>query len=183
MSQGLGATLADIAHEIPALALGDAVNLISRARRVSIFALDPLAQCVALDAHARFLRLGVDSSVHFSADEQRLVAANGGEGAAYLLFGTEPSTGEVAEFSEIFELQRKPSALIAPNSTPMIRFTGIHVSVRTLRASDMFASSALRYRLLLIVDLLCTALALNLAGSLQQDSADSSSQTPPPIKR
>lgn len=181
--RGLGAALADVEQEVSPSLLTAAVGLVGAAARLSVFPLDPQAGPVALDAQMRFLRLGLEASLHLQPDEQRLAAANAGPGCSFVLFGFEPPAADLVVLSEIFEMQGKPALLISPSTTPVVRFAGVHLPVRTPSPHDAFAQAATRYRLAILLDLVCAGLGLGPSEVEGGSDWNPLNQAPPPIKR
>ena len=62
LTDGLAGALADMNNDISLDVFSEALDIIAEARHVNVFPLDQKSQGMALDAHIRLLRLGIESS-------------------------------------------------------------------------------------------------------------------------
>lgn len=182
-TEGLSAALADMNADISLDVFSDALDVIAGARHINVFALDQKSQGVALDAHIRLLRLGVESSLHLPADEQRAVVGAAREASAFLLVGADPGGSDLADLFDSIAVNGAGAILIGPGLIGALRFPGAHLVVRNTTPVGVFAQSATRYKQAILVDLLCTGHSLNLSENLAERQRSVEAQLPPPLKR
>lgn len=182
LTDGLVGALSDMNADISLEVFSDALDVIAGARHVNVFPLDQRSQGVALDAHIRLLRLGVESSFHVLPDEQRMVVGTARHASAFLLISAEPGGADLSDLFDSIGVQGAGAILIAPGLIGGVRFPGAHLVIRSSGPTGIFAQSALRYRQAILVDLLCTGHSLNLSDNLAERQRSVEEQIPPPLK-
>ncbi len=183
LTQGLASTLADMNADISLDVFSDALDVIAGARHINVFPLDQKSQGVALDAHIRLLRLGVESSLHVPADEQRAVIGAARESSVFLLIAADAVGPDLADLFDGIDVEGIGAILIGPSLIGGLRFPGAHLVIRNATPVGVFAQSAIRYRQAILVDLLCTGHSLNLSESLPERRRRVEKQLPPPLKK
>ena len=182
LTTGLSAALADMNADIALGVYSDALDVIAIASHMNVFPLDQKSQGIALDAHHRLLGLGVESSFHANAEEQRAVAGAARDTSAFMMLAADLTTSEHADLFESVLVAGGGSILIAPALYAPSRFPGAHLVLRNNAASGLFVQSAIRYKQAILVDLLCAGHSLNLAESLPERRRRVALQSPPPLK-
>lgn len=183
MTEGLARALTDMNADIPLDAFSGALDALAAARHVNVMPLDQASQGAGLDAHLRFLRLGVESSFHPGAEEQRAVLSAAREGSAFLLLAAAAQGPEFPDLVENLALNDSGAILIGPPLQNGARFPGAHLRIRQAAQGGVFAGSALRYKQAILIDLLCMGLSFNLSEDLEERRRKIEAQTPPPPKR
>lgn len=183
LTDGLSGALSDMHADISLDVFSDALDIIAGARHVNVFPLDQKSQGMALDAHIRLLRLGIESSIHVSAEEQRTVVGAAREQSAYLLIGADTAGPELADLFEAIAVTQAGAVLISPALIGSQRFQGAHLIIRNTTPVGVFSQSALRYKQAILIDLICTGHSLNLSDNLDERRRKLEIQLPPPLKR
>lgn len=183
LNDGLSGALADMNADIPREVFAEALDIIAGARHVSVFPLDQKSQGMALDAHMRLLRLGIESSLHIAAEEQRTVVGVARDASAFLLIGADVSGPDQLELFDSISASGCAALLIGQGLLGSQRFPGPHLVIRNTTPVGVFSQSALRYKQAIIIDLLCTGHALNLADNLDERKRKVELQVPPPLKK
>ena len=179
----LASALAEIADDLPQIQVADALDVIASAGHVSLLPVDQWSQGVALDAHVRLLRMGIESSVHLAADEQRMLAGIVRDRTALIVLATDGNNPDLLDLLDLIGLQSGRSVLISPGLGPAKSFAGTHLVIRNTRGPEIFAQSATRHKQAIIIDILCTAHSLNLAEGIEERRRFVEEQQPPPLKR
>jgi DNA-binding MurR/RpiR family transcriptional regulator len=183
LTNGLSGALSDMNQDISLEAFSDALDIVAGARHINVFPLDQKSQGMALDAHIRLLRLGIESSIHAAAEEQRAVVGAAREQSAFLLIGAETAWPDLADLFDSISLSGAGAVLIGPGLVGAQRFSGVHLIIRNTTPVGIFSQSALRYKQAILIDLLCTGHSLNLADNLAEKRRTLEAQVPPPLKR
>lgn len=183
LTDGLSGALSDMNGDISLEAFSDALDIIAGARHVNVFPLDQKSQGMALDAHIRLLRLGIESSIHVSAEEQRSVIGAARDQSAFLLIGADAANPELSDLFDSIGVSGAGMILIGPGLIGSQKFPGAHLIIRNTTPVGIFAQSALRYKQAILIDLICTGHSLNLAGSADEKKRPLEIQLPPPLKK
>jgi RpiR family transcriptional regulator, carbohydrate utilization regulator len=182
LTDGLSGALSDMNSDISLDVFSDALDVIAAARHINVFPLDQKSQGVALDAHVRLLRLGLESSLHVPADEQRAVVGAARDSSVFLLIAADAGGTEFADLFDNIGVTGAGAILIGPGLIGGLRFPGAHLVIRNMAPIGVFAHSATRYKQIILVDLLCIGHSLNLAESLAERQRRLELQMPPPLK-
>jgi RpiR family transcriptional regulator, carbohydrate utilization regulator len=182
LTDGLSGALSDMNSDISLDVFSDALDVIAAARHINVFPLDQKSQGVALDAHVRLLRLGLESSLHVPADEQRAVVGAARDSSVFLLIAADAGGIEFADLFDNIGVTGAGAILIGPGLIGGLRFPGAHLVIRNMAPIGVFAHSATRYKQIILVDLLCIGHSLNLAESLAERQRRLELQMPPPLK-
>ncbi|MDP1730912.1 MAG: MurR/RpiR family transcriptional regulator [Devosia sp.] len=183
LTGALTTALSDINSDLSPTAFPEALDIIASARHVSVLPVDQWSQGIALDAHVRLLRMGIESSVHFAVEEQRMMAGIARETNALIVIAADGGNPDLADLIDLVGIQDAGVILIAPSLNRGQAFSGTHLVVRNSSPVEMFAQSAVRYRQSIIIDILCTGHSLNLSEGLAERRRQVEQQVPPPLKR
>jgi RpiR family transcriptional regulator, carbohydrate utilization regulator len=183
LTNGLAGALSDMNKDISLDVFSDALDIIASARHINVFPLDQKSQGMALDAHVRLLRLGLESSIHVSAEEQRIVVGAAREQSAFLMIGADTAGLELSDLFEIIGVNGADAILIGPGLVGSLRFPGAHLIIRSTTPVGVFSLSALRYKQAILIDLICTGHSLNLSENLAERKRRLEMQLPPPLKK
>ena len=179
----LTTALAEIADDLPQADVADALDVIARAGHISLMPADQWSQGVALDAHVRLLRMGIESSVHFAVDEQRMLAGLARERTALIVLAADATSSDLLDLLDVMGMHGDRCVLIAPALGPARTFAGTQLVIRNARGREIFSQSAIRYKQAIIIDILCTAHSLNLSEGIEERNRFVEEQQPPPLKR
>ncbi len=183
LTSTLTTALSEIGDDLPQSDVADALDIIARAGHVSILPVDQWSHGVALDAHVRLLRMGVESSVHFASDEQRMLAGLTRESTALIVLAADATNTDLLDLLDVIGPQGERTVLVSPALGPSKTFSGVQLTIRNSRGREIFAQSAIRYKQAIIIDILCTAHSLNLAEGVEERHRYVKEQEPPPLKR
>lgn len=183
LTDGLSGALADMNADISLDVFSEALDIIAGARHISVFPLDQKSQGMALDAHVRLLRLGIESSIHVAAEEQRTVVGAARDMSAFLLIGADAAGPDLSDLFENIGVSGAGAVLIGPGLVGAPRFPGAHLVIRTTTPVGVFSQSALRYKQAILIDLICTGHSLNLSENLDERKRKVEAQLPPPLKK
>lgn len=183
LTDGLSGALADMNADISLDVFSEALDIIAGARHINVFPLDQKSQGMALDAHIRLLRLGIESSIHVAAEEQRTVVGAARDMSAFLLIGADAAGPDLSDLFENIGVSGAGAVLIGPGLVGAPRFPGPHLVIRTTTPVGVFSQSALRYKQAILIDLICTGHSLNLSENLDERKRKVEAQLPPPLKK
>ena len=183
VTQGLGAAITEMESEIDIHCLSEALDILAAARHINVFPLDQESQGAAVDVFNRLLRIGNACSCHIPAEEQRMVISAASDASAFLLLSMDTVITEPVDLFESMSLLGDRAILIAPPLAPGLVFPGVQLVVETTLVPGIFVQSLRRYKQAIMIDLICTGSALNLADSLGERRRRLERQTEPPLKR
>lgn len=183
LTDGLSGALADMNADISLDVFSEALDIIAGARHINVFPLDQKSQGMALDAHIRLLRLGIESSIHVAAEEQRAVVGAARDMSAFLLIGADAAGPDLSDLFENIGVSGAGAVLIGPGLVGAPRFPGAHLVIRTTTPVGVFSQSAFRYKQAILIDLICTGHSLNLSENLDERKRKVEAQLPPPLKK
>lgn len=183
MKEALTTALSDAAADLNIGTFAAALDIIATVRHLCVLPADQLSQGTSLDTHVRLLRMGIESSVHLAPEEQRMVISSARSDVGFIVLATDGTAPDVADLIDILNVQDNAAILISPALARGHSFAGTHLPIRNNLPVEIFAQSAVRYKLAMVVDLLCTGHSLNLSEGLTERRRPIGEQLPPPLKR
>lgn len=182
LTDGLSGALADMNSGISLDVFSEALDVIAGARHVNVFPLDQKSQGMALDAHIRLMRLGVESSFHPSAEEQRAIVGAARDLSIFLLIAADAIGHDPNDLIDSIGVNGSGAVLIGPGLAGSQPFPGAHLVIRNSLATGVFSQSASRYKQAILIDLLCLGHSLNLSDGLAERRRKLEIQKAPPLK-
>jgi len=136
-----------------------AVDALAAARRIDLVGTG-LSSVAALDAHHKFIRLGVAAAFQADPHVQRMSAVTLAQGDVALVFSY---TGLVRDVVRIAELARRQGATVISvtrSATALAAASDIVIAIDTQENTFVYAPMVTRLAHLAVVDVLATAVAL-----------------------
>jgi RpiR family transcriptional regulator, carbohydrate utilization regulator len=152
-------TLQMVAQRLDLGVIGRAVGLIAAARRIELLGTG-LSSVAAIDAHQKFMRLGVPTGLHGDGHLQRMSCATLVPGDVAVAFSY---TGQLRDFLRTCEtVIERGAALVAVtrSQSPLARIATETIAIDTLENTFVYAPMTTRLAHLAVVDVLATAVAL-----------------------
>ena len=152
-------TLQSVRAGLDMEAIARAVEALSRAKRIEL-AGTGLSSVAALDAHHKFMRLGVATSFQPDSHVQRMAAVTLRPGDVALVFAY---TGLVRDIVRIATLARGQGATVVSvtrRGTALAQASDVVIPVETQENTFVYAPMVTRLAHLAVVDVLATAVAL-----------------------
>ena len=139
------------------------VALVANANRIELLGTG-LSSVAAVDAHQKFMRLGVPTNLHSDGHLQRMSCQTLKPGDVAIAFSY---TGRLRDFQRTCEVVRERGAaliVVTRSDTPLAKIATETIAIDTLENTFVYAPMTTRIAHLTIVDVLATAVVLN-AGS------------------
>ena len=139
--------------------VGRAVDAIAGASRIDLMGTG-LSSVAAIDAHQKFMRLGVPTVFHTDSHLQRMSAATLTEADVAMAFSY---TGQVRDMVRTAELAREQGATvisITRSDSALARVSALTIAIDTQENTFVYAPMTTRLAHLAVVDVLATAVAL-----------------------
>lgn len=152
-------TLQMVGQQLDLAVIGSAVECIAAARRIELLATG-LSSVAAIDAHQKFMRLGVPTIWHADGHLQRMSVSTLGPGDVAIAFSY---TGEIRDVLRTCEmaLERGASLIGLTRSGSTLADVATHsIAIDTLENTFVYAPMTTRLAHLAVVDVLATAVAL-----------------------
>lgn len=152
-------TLQLIGQQLDLSVIEAAVECIAAARRIELIATG-LSSVAAIDAHQKFMRLGVPTIWHADGHLQRMSVATLRPGDVAIAFSY---TGEIRDVLRTCEmaLERGASLVVMTRTGSAIAKVATHaIAIDTLEDTFVYAPMTTRLAHLAVVDVLATAVAL-----------------------
>jgi RpiR family transcriptional regulator, carbohydrate utilization regulator len=140
-------------------AVARAVDALARANRIDLIG-NGLSSVAAIDAHQKFMRLGVPTVFHPDSHLQRMSAATLKAGDAAMVFSYTGQLRDVARTTELAATQGATVIGITRSGSAVARLCSITIGIDTLENTFVYAPMTTRLAHLVVVDLLATAVAL-----------------------
>jgi RpiR family carbohydrate utilization transcriptional regulator len=140
-------------------AVARAVDALTGANRIDLIG-NGLSSVAAIDAHQKFMRLGVPTVFHPDAHLQRMSAATLKAGDAAVVFSYTGQLRDVARTTELAGAQGATVIGVTRTGSAVARLCGITIGIDTLENTFVYAPMTTRLAHLVVVDLLATAVAL-----------------------
>lgn len=123
---------------------------------------------VAQDAQHKFLRLGISSHASSDTHLQVIGATMLAQGDCAILISNSGRTKDLLEVAQIAKNNGATIIAITSSHTPLSQISHIHLAADNLEGSDFYTPMASRLLHLLIIDILATAVALNIGEALSE---------------
>lgn len=123
---------------------------------------------VAQDAQHKFLRLGISSHASSDTHLQVIGATMLTHGDCAILISNSGRTKDLLEVAQIAKNNGATIIAITSSHTPLSQISHIHLAADNLEGSDFYTPMASRLLHLLIIDILATAVALNIGEGLSE---------------
>lgn len=123
---------------------------------------------VAQDAQHKFLRLGISSHASSDTHLQVIGATMLAQGDCAILISNSGRTKDLLEVAQIAKNNGATIIAITSSHTPLSQISHIHLAADNLEGSDFYTPMASRLLHLLIIDILATAVALNIGEGLSE---------------
>jgi len=140
-------------------AVARAVDALARANRIDLIG-NGLSSVAAIDAHQKFMRLGVPTVFHPDSHLQRMSAATLKAGDAAMVFSYTGQLRDVARTTELAGAQGATVIGITRSASAVARLCSITIGIDTLENTFVYAPTTTRLAHLVVVDLLATTVAL-----------------------
>lgn len=140
-------------------AVARAVGALARASRIDLIGTG-LSSVAAIDAHQKFMRLGVPTVFHPDSHLQRMSAATLKAGDAAMVFSYTGQLRDVARTTELAGAQGATVIGVTRSESAVARLCAITIGIDTLENTFVYAPMTTRLAHLVVVDLLATAVAL-----------------------
>ncbi len=140
-------------------AVARAVDALARANRIDLIG-NGLSSVAAIDAHQKFMRLGVPTVFHPDSHLQRMSAATLKAGDAAMVFSYTGQLRDVARTTELAGAQGATVIGITRSGSAVARLCSITIGIDTLENTFVYAPMTTRLAHLVVVDLLATTVAL-----------------------
>ena len=121
---------------------------------------------VAQDAQHKFFRLGIACHATSDTHLQIIGATMLSEGDCAILISNSGRTKDLLEVAQLAKANGATIIGITSSHTPLSEKSHIHLAADNLEGSDIYTPMASRLLHLLIIDILATAVALNIGNSL-----------------
>ena len=152
-------TLQQLRGQVDMAAVARAVDAIARANRIDLIGTG-LSSVAAIDAHQKFMRLGVPTVFQSDSHLQRMSAATLKAGDVAVVFSYTGQLRDVARTTELARAQGATVIGVTRTDSAVARLCTIMIGVDTLENTFVYAPMMTRLAHLVIVDLLATAVAL-----------------------
>ncbi len=152
-------TLQQLRGQLDMAAVTRAVDAIARANRIDLIGTG-LSSVAAIDAHQKFMRLGVPTVFHPDSHLQRMSAATLKAGDVAVVFSYTGQLRDVARTTELARTQGATVIGLTRTGSAVAQLCTIMIAVDTLENTFVYAPMVTRLAHLVIVDLLATAVAL-----------------------
>jgi RpiR family transcriptional regulator, carbohydrate utilization regulator len=182
LTKSLSDILKDINSELPISSFSKALNILASCKHISLFAVDQLSQGVAIDAQIRLLRLSLETSVHISGEDQRMIISASHRDSVLILISSDGCSLELGELLELITLHDIKAIIIAPQTARSYSKNTVFLPIHTIGVVDIFAQPSVRYKQLIIIDLLCLGYSHNLSEHTTDPPRKIGKQVPPPLK-
>ena len=152
--------LRQIRVQLDLAAVERAVDAIARASRIDLVGIG-LSSVAAIDAHQKFMRLGVPTSFHPDSHLQRMSAATLKPSDVAIVFSY---TGQIRDVMRTVELALEQGATVigvTRTGSVLARRSTIAIGVDTLENTFVYAPMTTRLAHLAVVDVLATAVAIS----------------------
>lgn len=152
-------TLQTVAQRLDLGVIERAVRLVAAAQRIELLGTG-LSSVAAIDAHQKFMRLGVPTVFHGDGHLQRMSCATLGPGDVAIAFSY---TGRIRDFLRTCEtvLERGADLVAVTRSeTELAAIATETIAIDTLENTFVYAPMTTRLAHLAVVDVLATAVAL-----------------------
>lgn len=127
---------------------------------------------VAQDAQHKFFRLGISSHATSDTHLQVIGATMLSPGDCAILISNSGRTTDLLEVAQIAKSNGATVISITSSHTPLSNVSHVHLAADNLEGSDLYTPMASRLLHLLIIDILATAVALNMGDSLAEKLKD-----------
>lgn len=152
-----------IEHAVDAI-----VNAWKAKKRVEIYGVGN-SGVVAQDAQHKFFRLGISSQATSDSHIQTMGATMLRPGDCLIVISNSGRTRELVDVAHIARAQGATIIAITSSHTQLSDSSHILLAADNLEGSDLYSPMASRLLHLLIIDILATAVALKMDGSLAQN--------------
>lgn len=152
-------TLAELRDGLGHDVLEEATQALAQAQRIDCYGVG-LASVAAIDAHQKFIRLGVVSSICADAHLQTMSAATLGPGDVALVFSY---TGQIKDIARSAQVARESGATVigvTRTGSRLSRICSLTIAVDPVEDTFVYAPMTTRLAHLAIVDILATSVAL-----------------------
>ncbi|MDO4591205.1 MAG: MurR/RpiR family transcriptional regulator [Comamonadaceae bacterium] len=127
---------------------------------------------VALDAQHKFFRLGIPSQATSDTHIQAMAVTMLEHGDCVILVSNSGRTKDLVDVAKVAKANGATVISITSSHTPLSDTSNILLAADNLEGSDLYSPMASRLLHLLIIDILATAVALNMGEQLSQKLKD-----------
>lgn len=153
--------LIDVRNHLDSQALGRAVDLLARARRVECFGLGNSA-VVALDAQHKLLRFGIPCSAYSDPHSMSIATAVLGRGDVVLVISASGRTVDAVEGTQAALAAGARVIAVTSSNTPLAAAATVTLHADVQEDPDVYTPMTSRLAHLTVIDALCVGLALRL---------------------
>jgi len=157
--------LADLRHTLDRAALARAVVLLRNARRIECCG-GGLGTAMALDAQIKLMRLGVPAVWNPDTHTQTMAAAGLRQGDVVLILSVHGASWELQRIARTARTSGATVIGVACSDAPLAHDCDLFLAVDTAENTTIYTPSQSRLAVLLVVDILTTALMSSLGPDI-----------------
>ena len=157
-------TLRDCLDQLDTVAVGRAIEVLSKSRRIDIYGQGGGSAAMIEDAKLRLFRLGIPVCAYADGHQQRMSASTLQPGDAVLAISNSGRSKPVIEAVEIARSFGATAIALTRPSTPLADAAEILIAVTIAESANILMPTPSRYAHLAVIDTLATGVAMRLGA-------------------